>query len=1049
MRAALLFILFFLAHVGRSPAEAYSSGPGSCSALTGHGAGSYASDTGKWRLEHDGGGGSVSPNARVVVRLCDGELCEDVGGCGYLFKGFIFKTSAGTLTVKDATNTQAVSACDGAIGHRNADEKCYVDAYLDLPSTTGTVTVTAEIVQSKMQVSLLTLDIEVVEPWTQVGDDIDGPANYDYLGYSVSMNTDGTRMAVGAPKSDTYVSYGGFVRVYQYDQTTEVWQQMGADIEGTAGSEERGKTVSISGDGTRVASCGTSGRLFMVHEWDLDSQSWVSMSGLPSHGGDTHQWTFAISSDGKRVACFNPVAYMKLTVFEETGGTWSQVGNTPALSGSPWAVALSANGNRVIVGVPDGDYGKVLVYELDSGGTMDWEQMGGVIDGDYGAYYGNFGKSVAISADGSRVVAGAPGWNSGDTAYLYGAEPYVRVYEWSSGSWQQLGSDVILGGNDFFFGHSVDMSDDGSLIAVRALLQGERLSGKSLTLLYSLDSATNQWITTGLMKDEQPGNSYSLDGDIGSTTQVSLSGDGTYVAIGAHLNDDIMTDGGSVRVYKDPSAAAPSPASPVSPSGSCSSSRATGGTVTTSGEYTIHTFTSSGTFEVTDSTLTAVDALVVGGGAGGTGGEITSSGGGGGGGGEVFSASGMIVSKRGYDVTVGDGGNGETVLSSYISATSGGDSEFHGFFAAGGSAPSPHDFGGASGSGKSGGDGDAIYAGGGGAGAGSNGADARNGGDGGNGGDGIQSDITGTATFYGGGGGGCGDPGYRGVGGQGGGGDGYDDIKISSATSGAANTGGGGGGGKFSSSAYSGNAGSGGSGVVILRYESATCSDAGDAAEGGGSQSPSPSTPSPSAQDKKKQAETTRDSILDDISDTRVKAKAKLLADAAIAGVKVQKLSAKITAADADTACSETFSKAGMSAGDGACVATAASSGKRRSLSAMAYDVELMFSASTVNDDALKAAELELKNNGVDGVTSQTSVDPIAELKTVPGLDTSKLQTFETEAAAAATAAAEAQTPPPPTPPPPNLVLDDDDGTVGLIGRAGLLMATAFAILAM
>jgi hypothetical protein len=117
----------------------------------------------------------------------------------------------------------------------------------------------------------------------------------------------------------------------------------------------------------------------------------------------------------------------------------------------------------------------------------------------------------------------------------------------------------------------------------------------------------------------------------------------------------------------------------------------------------------------------------------------------------------------------------------------------------------------------------------------------------------------------------------------------------------------------------------------------------------------------------------------------------------------------------------------------------------------MAYDVELMFSASTVNDDALKAAELELKNNGVEGVTSQTSVDPIAELKTVPGVDKGKLQTFENEASAAATAA-EAQTPPPPTPPPPpkpNLVLDDDDGTVGLVGKAGLLMATAFAILAM
>jgi hypothetical protein len=61
----------------------------------------------------------------------------------------------------------------------------------------------------------------------------------------------------------------------------------------------------------------------------------------------------------------------------------------------------------------------------------------------------------------------------------------------------------------------------------------------------------------------------------------------------------------------------PSPSS----SSSCSSSRATGGNVTTFGDYVIHSFTSSGTFEVTDSTLTEVDVLVVGGGAGGAGGD--------------------------------------------------------------------------------------------------------------------------------------------------------------------------------------------------------------------------------------------------------------------------------------------------------------------------------------------------------------------------------------------------------------------------------------------
>ena len=168
-----------------------------------------------------------------------------------------------------------------------------------------------------------------------------------------------------------------------------------------------------------------------------------------------------------------------------------------------------------------------------------------------------------------------------------------------------------------------------------------------------------------------------------------------------------------------------------------------------------------------------------------------------------------------------------------------------------------------------------------------------------------------------------------------------------------------------------------------------------------------------------------------------MKAKVKLLADAAIAGVKVQKLTAKLSAADEDAACSTAFTKAEMSASDGACVAKAASSGTRR-LSATTYDIEIMFSSAVVSNDALTKAADALKANGVEGVTSQTSVDPITELKVVPGIDTSKLQTFDKEAAEAAAAA--------PEPPPPKLVLDDDDFAVGLGGRRAVAAASACAL---
>ena len=236
-------------------------------------------------------------------------------------------------------------------------------------------------------------------------------------------------------------------------------------------------------------------------------------------------------------------------------------------------------------------------------------------------------------------------------------------------------------------------------------------------------------------------------------------------------------------------------------------------------------------------------------------------------------------------------------------------------------------------------------------------------------------------------------------------------------------------------------------GDTVPGGDATTCSS-------GSSTSPPPPPPSSSsssptsAQDKKAAAEKTRDSILADIADARLKAKAKLLADAAIAGVKVQRLTAKLSAADEDAACSSAFTKAEMSASDGACVATAASSGKRR-LSATTYDVEIMFSSAVVSDDALTKAADALKANGVEGVTSETSVDPIAELKVVPGIDTNKLQTFDTEAKAAAPSVSTQPPPPPPPPPPsppPNLVQDDEDFAVGPDGRRAVAAASACAL---
>jgi hypothetical protein len=91
--------------------------------------------------------------------------------------------------------------------------------------------------------------------WNQLGQDIDGEAQYDYSGYSVSINGDGTIVAIGAWYNDgtsTDTNYNaGHTRIYQYNGT--IWNKIGQDIDGEAENDRSGTFVSINSDGTRVA----------------------------------------------------------------------------------------------------------------------------------------------------------------------------------------------------------------------------------------------------------------------------------------------------------------------------------------------------------------------------------------------------------------------------------------------------------------------------------------------------------------------------------------------------------------------------------------------------------------------------------------------------------------------------------------------------------------------------------------------------------------------------------------------------------------------------
>ena len=147
--------------------------------------------------------------------------------------------------------------------------------------------------------------------WQKIGQDIDGEAAYDESGQSVSLSADGTTVAIGAYGNDDNGDASGHVRVYNLDGS--VWVQLGQDIDGEAARDRSGYSVSLSSDGTTLAigaydnddNGDRSGHVRVYHLDDSgSSSSWVQV-GNDIDGTavcDKSGTSVSLSADGKSVA---------------------------------------------------------------------------------------------------------------------------------------------------------------------------------------------------------------------------------------------------------------------------------------------------------------------------------------------------------------------------------------------------------------------------------------------------------------------------------------------------------------------------------------------------------------------------------------------------------------------------------------------------------------------------------------------------------------------------------------------------------------------------
>ena len=342
-----------------------------------------------------------------------------------------------------------------------------------------------------------------VNTWQNLGQDIYGEFAGDRYGFSVSLSADGRTVAIGAAFNDGNGVDSGSVRVYQLDASNN-WQQLGQDIDGEAAYDSSGFSVSLSADGRRVA-------IGAVYN-----------DGNGANSGSVRIYQLNASNNWQKIG--------------------QDIDGEAAYDRFGRAVTLSADGNRLAVGAflndgNGGDSGSVRVYQLDA--SNNWQQLGQDIDGEFGG--DRSGLAMSLSADGRRVAVGAY-LNSGSNN-LKPDSGSVRVYQLdASNNWQQLGQDIDGEATGDWSGYYVSLSADGNRVAIGAPYNDDNEEDSGSVRVYQLD-ASNNWQQLG----------QDIDGEATgerSGYSVSLSADGTRVAIGASLNDDNGQDSGSVRVYK-------------------------------------------------------------------------------------------------------------------------------------------------------------------------------------------------------------------------------------------------------------------------------------------------------------------------------------------------------------------------------------------------------------------------------------------------------------------------------------------------------------------
>ena len=217
------------------------------------------------------------------------------------------------------------------------------------------------------------------------------------------------------------------------------------------------------------------------------------------------------------------------TVFDRSGTTWAQVAEfSPSgpdgengASGFGISVALSADGETALIGgsTDSNGSGAAWIY-TQSGG--DWTQGQALLPNDEQNSDGQFGYAVALSADGSTALIGAPqeyGQGRGSGA--------AWIFTASGSTWTQQGSELTPSDQSDYsgrFGSSVALSYDGSTALIGNSTDTGNGGNAAPGAAWVFAASNSTWTQQGSALTPSDENGQGGGSDFGNSVALSYDG---------------------------------------------------------------------------------------------------------------------------------------------------------------------------------------------------------------------------------------------------------------------------------------------------------------------------------------------------------------------------------------------------------------------------------------------------------------------------------------------------------------------------------------------